>query len=140
MTNIVDKITDIKQATLDHYQNSITRSRYVSDINKVREMVKKECLKKEPSTPDFILLNKLFETYVPKQRGFISTEEKQLIIDMLELSGRSIINLRNLRNTVVMLVDIREKAADCDIAMEIDRMSAITHIIDMELFKLGAEI
>lgn len=139
-TNIVEKITEVKQATLEHYRNSITRSRYVEDINRIREMVRKECLKKEPSQPDFVLIQELNKVYTPKQFGVLSAEESKLITEKLELRYRSVMSLRNLRNAVVMLVDLRENEENYDRVMEMDRMSAIVHVIDTVLYNNGAII
>lgn len=138
--NIVEKITEVKQATLTHYRNSITRSRYVEDINRIREMVRKECLKKEPSQPDFVLIQELNKAYVPKQFGVLSAEESKLITEKLELRCRSVMSLRNLRNAVVMLVDLRENEESYNRVMEMDRMSAIVHVIDTVLYNNGAVI
>lgn len=129
--NLVEEITKIKKETLEHYKNSISRPRYVEDINAIREMAKNAQQIKEPSDTDYVLIRKLAEVYHPEHRGIVTGKEKQLIVDMLEIQVRSVRELRNLRNTVVMCGVFKD---------DFDCVSAITCVIDEALFKKGAEI
>ena len=133
MKNLVDEITNIKQRTLEHYRNSITRARYVSDINRIRELAKRYCARKEPSDTDFNLLRKLAGVYTPATRGIVTEEEQTVIRETLEMSVRNVRDLVNLRNTVVMCgTDV--------FGGNFDPVSAITHVIDGALLKLGEEV
>lgn len=129
MKKIKEIINAIENNTLDYYRNSITRKRYVEDMAKIREALEK-C---GPSDTDFVLLKRLAEVYHPATRGFISGPEAELIRDYLEIDCRTVLQLRNLRNTVVMMLG--------PIFQEnFDKVSAITHVIDMELFDRGEEV
>ena len=133
MKNLVDEITNTKQDTLEHYRNSITRSRYVSDINHIRELAKRYCARQEPSDTDYNLLRKLAGVYKPAVRGIVTNDERNLICETLEFPARNVRDPINLRNTVVM----------CGTEVfggDFDPVSAITHVIDEALIKLGSDI
>lgn len=133
MKNLVDEITNTKQDTLEHYRNSITRSRYVSDINHIRELAKRYCARQEPSDTDYNLLRKLAGVYKPAVRGIVTNDERDLICETLEFPARNVRDLINLRNMVVM----------CGTEVfggDFDPVSAITHVIDEALIKLGSDI
>lgn len=129
MRKIEETIDKIENETLDYYRNSITRNRYVEDIAKIRKALEES----GPSDTDFVLLKRLSEVYRPAQRGIISGPEVELIRNYLEIDCRTVIQLRNLRNTVVMMLGPIFND-------DWDRMSAITHVIDMELLNRGEEI
>lgn len=82
-----------------------------------------------------LMLKELLETYCPKQRGILDHDEYELIKKTLCLEGMDIIALRNLRDyTVVSLSKPEAKMEDWD------KMSAITHCIDIQITKLGGEV
>lgn len=129
MRKIEEILDEIENNTLEHYRNSITRNRYVEDIAKIRKALEES----GPSDTDFVLLKRLAEVYHPATRGFVSGPEAELIRNYLEIDYRTVLQLRNLRNTVVMMLG--------PIFQEnFDKVSAITHIIDMELLDRGEEI
>jgi len=94
--------------------------------------------------PDFNLIRDLQEVYTPKTRGIVSQTEIQLIKEKLELEQRTVIELRNVRNTVVMIYGRRADSfqdKDPSKMMELmDAMSAITAVIDEVLFNRGEEV
>ena len=83
---------------------------------------------------NYQMLNNLLAMYDPKERGILSADEHQLIQEILELTDRTVIELRNLRDFVVAHMGRSDDLIDWD------RMSAITHCIDTELFKRGVEV
>ena len=133
MKNLVEEITNTKQETLDRYRNSITRARYVSDINHIRELAKRYCARQEPSDTDYNLIRKLAGVYTPAARGILTDDERKLIQETLEIPVRNARDLINLRNTVVM----------CGTEVfdgNFDPVSAITHVLDEALMKLGQPV
>lgn len=129
MENLKIEIEKIAENTLEHYLNSITRKRYVEDVEEIIQA----CQNSEPTKPDFLLIKSLASVYSPNTRGVSTAEEIKLIKDRLELPRRTILSLRNLRNTVVMMSTFFGDNAS-------DKISAITYIIDTELFNKGAEV
>ena len=108
------KITDSRKELQDHQYNlSCTRG-----------------LKKT----NFVMLRELLTVYSPKERGFMSSDEFDMVNDMLHIKERTVIELRNLRDYVVASM------GDSDEVIDWDRMSAITHCIDMELVERGEEV
>lgn len=85
-------------------------------------------------TTNHMMLMELLGVYHPETRGILSEYEMYLVKEKLQLDKRTIIELRNLRDFVVARLGRSEKMEDWD------RMSAITHCIDMELIKKGAEV
>lgn len=83
---------------------------------------------------NFVMLRELLKVYTPKERGIMSPDEFDMINDMLHIKERTMIELRNLRDFVV------ESMGDSDEMVDWDRMSAITHCIDTELFNRGEEV
>lgn len=81
-----------------------------------------------------LMLVELLDVYHPKERGILSLEEDALIKEKLQLENRTVVELRNLRDFVVARLAHSDKMEDWD------RMSAITHCIDMELFDRGVEV
>ena len=81
-----------------------------------------------------LMLRELLENYHPKERGFLSKEEYELINETLCLNEMNIIALRNLRDYTVVSMARSEKMED------LDRMSAITHCIDLKIIELGGEV
>ena len=81
-----------------------------------------------------VLLQELLKTFSPISRGIVYENEARYIDDMLLLTDRTTLDLRNLRDFVVASMGGSDDIEDWD------RMSAITHCIDMELFSRGAEV
>lgn len=95
--------------------------------------------------PDFNQIQELHEVYAPKARGVVSSQEEQLIKDMLELEQRTVIELRNIRNTTVAFYSrLANSGKGEQNAMKsmlmMGAMSAVTAVIDGMLLKRGAEI
>ena len=89
------------------------------------------------------MMEKLKDWY-PKTIGIANIKEIYHINEVLELDGRDITSLRNLRDTVVMMWMIDDAYMPIDDAnlrmKKNDRMSAITGIIDTKIFNLGGEV
>lgn len=108
------KVEDEREELQDH-QHNMTFSRGLSETN-------------------HLMLTKLLDVYKPKRRGVISEEECVLISETLHFKERNVIDLRNLRDFVVALL-----GRDDDMKT-LDKMSAITYVIDIQLIERGAEI
>ena len=83
---------------------------------------------------NFQMLRELLEKYHPSTRGMLSFSECNLIKEMLHIDEMDILQLRNLRDFTVLHLGRSEKMEDWD------RMSAITHVIDMRISELGGEV
>lgn len=81
-----------------------------------------------------ILLKSMLEVFKPEHRGILSADEADYVRDSLLIRERTVIDLRNLRDFIVAVM------GDSDSIEDWDRMSAITHCIDMELFNRGVEV
>ena len=80
------------------------------------------------------MLRELLKEYHPKERGILYPEEYTIINETLHINEMDILQLRNLRDLTVLYLGKSEKAEDWD------RMSAITHCIDLRIFNLGGEV
>lgn len=85
---------------------------------------------------NFQMLKELLEKYHPQTKGFVSAEESKLIKETLHLAEMDILALRNLRDFTVAFIGNKEN----DTREDWDRMSAITHIIDVEIYSKGGEV
>lgn len=83
---------------------------------------------------NFNMLRELLDKYHPKQHGIMSIEEHDLIKETLHIGAMDILQLRNLRDFTVLYMSRSEKREDWD------RMSAITHVIDMIIGELEGDI
>lgn len=77
---------------------------------------------------NFQNLRELLKRYMPNSFGIATVEECGLIKDSLQLEGMKIIDLRNLRDFVVLFFS-RKNEDKPDMA-DMDQMSAITAVID----------
>lgn len=99
----------------------------------------------EEQTTNFQDVKKLLEVYHPEVRGFVSAKEEALIIRTLHLDQRDILDLRNLRDFVVLFLskgDIPDGHGCSTQEQEMenmDKMSAITCIIDHKIWSLGGK-
>lgn len=76
---------------------------------------------------NYAMLKELLEIYHPEERGFVTPDERLLIEKTLHMYEMDILALRNLRDFVVLFLSRREDRESWD------QMSAITHVIDMEI-------
>ena len=83
---------------------------------------------------NFQMLKELLEKYHPETRGFVSAEESKLIRETLHLAEMDILALRNLRDFAVIYISKLNTMEDWD------RMSAITFVVDNEIFNKGGEV
>lgn len=87
---------------------------------------------------NFQNLRELLKRYMQNSFGIATVEECSLIKDSLQLEGMEIIDLRNLRDFVVLFFS-RKNEDKLDMA-DMDRMSAITAVIDKEIIEKGGEV
>lgn len=87
------------------------------------------------------MIRELNEKYNPIQRGIVHMSEIYMINHELELDKRDILDLRNLRDTVVLFLNalINEDNFKEMMIMS-DKISAITCVIDQKIFNLGGEV
>lgn len=83
---------------------------------------------------NFHMLRDLLEKYHPVERGIMNLAEHTLIRETLHIEEMDILQLRNLRDFTVEYLGRSKKMEDWD------RMSAITHVIDMRIFEFGGEV
>ena len=82
---------------------------------------------------NFQMLRELLEEYEPETWGICTKEEATLITDTLHIKEMDLLQLRNLRDFVVAAMP------DDDMSY-MDKMSAITYIIDCEIIEKGGEV
>jgi hypothetical protein len=85
---------------------------------------------------NFQMLRELLKIYHPKQRGIVSKEEIKIIKETLHIAEMDILALRNLRDFTVAFIGHKKDGTMEDW----DRMSAIIHIIDIEIMQKGGEV
>ena len=91
---------------------------------------------------NFQMLRELLEQYHPQKRGFILDDEVELIENILHLKEMDIIALRNLRDFTVLFLsrEAKENETTENIIENLDKMSAITYVIDTEILEKGGEV
>lgn len=87
---------------------------------------------------NFQNLRELLKNYIPKTFGIVTIEEYSLIKNRLQLDQMEVIDLRNLRDFVVLFLS-RKNGGKLDLA-DTDRMSAVTAVIDNEIIERGGEL
>jgi len=89
---------------------------------------------------NFQMLRQLDE-FQPKEFGIISEQEVKLIKETLCLEEMDELALRNLRDFTVLYCNCQIDDSDLqDERAIIDKMSAVTYVIDSELFMKGCEV
>lgn len=91
---------------------------------------------------NFHQIEELFSTLTLKSYGFLLPSEIKKIKSSLHLEERDILSLRNLRDTVVMYGCILDDSNtnNADSLKLMDKISAITSVIDHKIFSLGGEV
>ena len=91
---------------------------------------------------NFQMLRELLEQYHPQERGFILDDEMELIENILHLKEMNILALRNLRDFTVLFLsrEAKENETIENIIENLDKMSAITFVIDMKITQKGGEV
>lgn len=93
---------------------------------------------------NFRMIKALNEIYTPEIRGIVTDREVKLIKNTLCIDEMNLLQLQNLRDMTVMLYSQwadgigRENYPAWDISR--DKMSAITHVIDMAKIEAGGEV
>lgn len=80
-------------------------------------------------------LNKKYDA-MPHKRGFATKEEVELISKTLCLEEMDILQLRNLRDFTVIFLD----QMNTERISKMDKVSAITSVIDNAIWKKGGEV
>lgn len=84
-------------------------------------------------------LSELLKTYTPETYGFVTREEQELITSTLQIEDMDLLELQNLRDFTVLFLS---RSYD-DVAKErqnMDKMSAIVHVIDEKKLELGGSV
>ena len=91
---------------------------------------------------NFQMLRELLEQYHSQKRGFILDDEMELIENILHLKEMDILALRNLRDFTVLFLsrEAKENEITENIIENLDKMSAITYVIDMKITQKGGEV
>jgi len=95
---------------------------------------------------NFQMLKELLNDFKPKDKGVLSKEEAAQIKEVLCISERDVLSLRNLRDFTVLYLSKKQDSEQRDNINMInmietsDITSAITHIIDLEIFNKGGEV
>ena len=91
---------------------------------------------------NFQMVRELLEQYHPQKRGFILDDEMELIENILHLKEMDILALRNLRDFMVLFLsrEAKENEITENIIENLDKMSAITFVIDMKITQKGGEV
>ena len=83
-------------------------------------------------------INELYKEFTPKQRRIVKMDEIYFINKKLELDGLNELELHNMRDMAVMYFDLVTEDK-VDLGM-MDKMSAITSVIDLKLRNIGAQM
>lgn len=90
---------------------------------------------------NFLLIRELDEQYHPQRRGYLNPQEVELVKKTLELETATELELRNMRDFVVIYLGNKSEKTDGGTDWEAwDKMSAITHVIDTVLFDKGCAV
>ena len=91
---------------------------------------------------NFQMVKALFKKFQPVQRGIISGSEVEMVKEELCLKEMDILQLRNLRDFVVLYSSSLTKDSDSpeDAMNNMDRCSGICAVIDEEIFGKGGEV
>ena len=84
-----------------------------------------------------LMLKELLDQYHPEKKGFISSNEVDLITNTLCLEDMNVLQLRNIRDFTVLY--LTKKGADTSWE-DWDRMSAITCVIDNKICDCVGEV
>lgn len=133
---------DTKPVCVLHGAN-LAQGQLLLDIKKIVYLMscnpnQKEVYIKEEWTTNYQDVEMLLAMYHPEKRGIITAGEKLLIQQALHLERRDILDLRNLRDNVVLLLENKFKK---DVVWEnMDKMSAVTTVIDQKIWELGGKV
>lgn len=82
---------------------------------------------------NFQMVKELNQKYNSEVEGIVSSKERQIIRETLCLAEMDVLALRNLRDFIVMFFTHKDDGG-------YDKMSAITYVIDTEIFNRGGEV
>ena len=87
-----------------------------------------------------MMIKELAKEFNPETYGILSGSEANAIREKLELSGRDILDLRNLRDMVVIWFTAYGERLEPDAMRRMDKLSGITAVIDGEIWNKGGEV
>ena len=80
------------------------------------------------------MLKELLNIYHPRETGVVWSDECWVIVDTLHLAEMDVLQLRNMRDLVVIFLGQKQDIESWD------KMRAITEVIDSIIFNLGGEV
>ena len=96
---------------------------------------------------NFCMLKLLIKEFNPEQRGVLTKKEVEQINTLLCIEKREILDLRNLRDFVVMFfarqvdnIKCNDTSSAEDEKVLLDKLSGIVSVIDSRIFYLGGDV
>lgn len=89
---------------------------------------------------NYLMLVDLEKVYSPKNFGFISADETELILNTLCIKEQTDLGLQNLRDFIVLFYSLRIEREEEKWREYNDKMSAICCVIDNEKWARGIEV
>lgn len=86
------------------------------------------------------MLNELFNEFTPAEKHIVRINEIHFIRNSLNLLNRDLLDLRNLRDTTVLYFNMKMDNDGDHILDIMDKMSAITSVIDDCIIQIGGEV
>lgn len=86
------------------------------------------------------MLNELFEKFTPKEKHIVNINEIHFIRDSLNLLDRDLLDLRNLRDMTVLYFNMRMDNDSEHLLDIMDKLSAVTMVIDDCIIQTGGEV
>lgn len=89
---------------------------------------------------NFKMIKELQKVFFPKNMGICSQSEVKLIRETLHVGEMDVLQLRNLRDFTVLFFSKQKCENDEEERALMDKVSAITSVIDVEIFEKGGEV
>ena len=91
---------------------------------------------------NFQMVRELYKGFTPENKGFLNGEEVNMIKEKLCIPEMNILQLRNLRDFVVMFTSLKCKDGMPirEEMVERDKCSGICAVIDNAIFAQGGEV
>lgn len=90
---------------------------------------------------NFQMVSNIYDKFKPAQRGFLTGEEADMITEELCLKEMDLLQLRNLRDFVVLYFNsMRNNTSTDELMRNMDICSGICAVIDTEIFNNGGEV
>lgn len=89
---------------------------------------------------NFQMVIQLDKKYIPERKGYANGEEVKLIRNTLCITEMDVLQLRNLRDFVVLYYSQESDKNNDRFWTDRDKMSSIVSVIDLQLLNLGEEV